>query len=298
MTKKRIASMTILIPFVLALFSCAKAAAPSMIRNEALADKTMAPAPSASGFSGRGADEASGGASAVPSSEARMVIKTASVSVVVKDVDAAFGRAVQLAEQGGGYVQSSTRSVTGGEIASLTVKLPPDGFLSFIAAVEALGKTESKNISGQDVTEEYFDLEGELENLLQVRSRLFQLLSQAKKVEEAIQVEQELERVGADVNRIKGRMKYLQTMVGMSTVNLTLESEARPVSGDSINWSFIGNGFVVAARILVRILFFILQSLVVLIPLAAIGFGAAWAVIRIRRMRGKPGGKAPGKRSA
>jgi hypothetical protein len=229
--------------------------------------------------------------------QARMVIKTASISILVKDVESAFTRAVQLAEGSGGFVQSSARSKEGGERADLTFKVPPDGFLPFIAALEALGAEESKSISGQDVTEEYYDLEGELENLVQVRGRLFQLLDQAKKVDDAIQVEQQLERIGANVNLVKGRMKYLQTMVGMSTVNLTLASEARPASERFMNWSYIGHGFVVAARVLVQILFFVLQALVVLIPLAAIGAAAAWTTIRIIRARGrarvekKPSGK-------
>ena len=55
-----------------------------------------------------------------------MVIKTASLSVRVKDVDAAFARAMQLTEASGGYVQSSTQSVEGGQRADLTLRVPPD----------------------------------------------------------------------------------------------------------------------------------------------------------------------------
>jgi hypothetical protein len=135
------------------------------------------------------------------------------------------------------------------------------------------------------VTEEYYDLDAELSNKVQVRTRLFQLLDRAAKVTDAIQVEEQLERVGADINRIKGRMKYLTTMVGLSTITLSIHSEARAAAEEFINWGLIGRGFVVAARVLVRALFFILQALVVLIPLAAIAGGVTWAVIAIRRRR-------------
>jgi hypothetical protein len=216
---------------------------------------------------------------------ARMIIKTAALEIKVRDVEAAFTRAVQLAEGSGGYVQSSTRSVVAGDRADLTIKVPPDGFLPLIKSLEELGSAQSKSISGQDVTEEYYDLEGELENLLQVRGRLFELLSQAKRVDDAILVEEQLERIGANVNRVKGRMKYLQTMTGLSTIDLTLASEARPAAEAFLNWSFIGNGFVVAARALVRIFFFILQALVVIIPLGIVVGAAAWGVIRLLRAR-------------
>ena len=218
---------------------------------------------------------------------ARMVIKTASLSVRVKDVDAAFARAMQLTEASGGYVQSSTQSVEGGARADLTLRVPPEGFLPLISSLEALGTQESKTLGGQDVTEEYYDLDAELQNKVQVRGRLFQLLEKAVKVSDAIQVEEQLERVGADVNRIKGRMKYLQTMVGLATVNLSIYSEARPAAEEFLNWSIIGHGFVVAARVLVRAFFFILQALVVLIPLGVLGGGIAWGVVAVLRARRK-----------
>ena len=69
-----------------------------------------------------------------------------------------------------------------------------------------------------------------------------------------------------------------------------VHSEARAAAEEFINWGLIGHGFVVAARVLVRALFFILQALVVLIPLAAIAAGVTWAVISIRRRR-KPSKK-------
>jgi hypothetical protein len=248
-----------------------------------LAEKSDAP----------GAQRAAGGAAnrALALPQSRMVIKTAELSLRVRDVEAAFTRAVQLTEGGGGYVQSSTRSAEGGDSAELTLKVPPEQFLSLIGQLDKLGVEESKSIGGQDVTEEYYDLDAELANKVQVRTRLFQLLERAAKVTDAIQVEEQLERVGADINRIKGRMKYLTTMVGLSTITLSIHSEARASAEEFINWGLIGHGFVVAARVLVRALFFILQALVVLIPLAAIGGGVTWAVFVIRRRR-KPSKKA------
>lgn len=223
------------------------------------------------------------GETAVTLPSARMVIKTASLSVRVKDVAGANARAIQLAEAGGGYVQSSSQWVEGGERADLTIRVPPEGFLPLIARLEALGQVDAKSISGEDVTEEYYDLDARLENLTEVRRRLFELLDRATKVSDAIEVEQELERVGSEVNQIKGRMKYLQNMTGLATVNLSLYTEEKPAAVPFLNWAMIANGFVVAARWLVQALFFILQALVVAIPLAAIGCAAAYGIIRLLR---------------
>jgi len=232
------------------------------------------------------ADSAAGFSTAEPSTtlpSARMVIKTASLSVRVKDVAAANTRAIQLAEAGGGYVQSSSQWNEGGERADLTIRVPPERFLPLIGDLEKLGAAEAKTISGEDVTEEYYDLDARLENLTQVRSRLFALLDRAVKVTDAVEVERELERVGGEVNQIKGRMKYLQNMTGLATVNLSLYTDEKPSAVPFINWAMIGNGFVIAARWLVQALFFILQALVVAVPLAAIGCAAAFGIIRLLR---------------
>jgi hypothetical protein len=133
------------------------------------------------------------------------------------------------------------------------------------------------------VTEEYYDLSAELENQLEVRDRLFQLLRQAKKVEDAIAVEQQLERIGGNVNRIRGRMKYLQAMVGMSTVTLGLSTDERPSAEPFVNWRMIGHGFFRAAQVLVRALFIVLQVLVVAIPLLIIAGAAAWGILLLVR---------------
>lgn len=230
-----------------------------------------------------------------------MVIKSATLAVRVASVASAFARAVQLADANGGYVQSSTQSEEGGERADVTIRVPPHGFLPLIASLEALGATTTKTISGEDVTQEYYDLSAELDNQAQVRSRLFQLLRQAVKVTDAIAVEEQLERVGANINRIQGRMKYLQTMTGMSTVTVSLYGEERAASEGFINWSFVGHGFFRAAQILVSAFFVLLQVLVVAIPLAFVLGAIAWGVvllvreIRRRQRRAAPGRAAPAK---
>jgi len=225
----------------------------------------------------------------------RMVIKTATLAVRVRDVPAAFTRAVQLAEAGGGYVQSSTQSEEEGDRADLTIRVPPNAFLPLLASLGALGTVTTKTVSGEDVTQEYYDLGAELDNQMEVRGRLLQLLKQAVKVQDAISVEEQLERVGANLNRIKGRMKYLETMSSLCTVNVSLYGEEHAAAAEGfLNWSLVGHGFWTAAQILVNVFFVLLQVLLVAIPLAAAGGAGTWGVVRlvreVRRRRSSRGG--------
>jgi hypothetical protein len=281
----------------LALAGCARAGSGGEAKDlarksavdEAPASSQLEPEADRSVAASEPSSPSGGMAGSVSLPAARMVIKTASLSVRVQDVAAAHAKAVRLAEAGGGFVESSSEYQEGGGSAEVVIRVPPQRFLSLVSALEGLGKPESKSIGGQDVTEEYFDLSAELENQLEVRDRLFQLLRQAKKVEEAIAVEQQLERIGGNVNRIKGRMKYLQAMVGMSTVTLSLFTEERPDAEPFLNWRLVGHGFFRAAQVLVQALFVVLQVLVVAIPLLLIVGAAAWGVVllvRLARARG------------
>jgi hypothetical protein len=215
----------------------------------------------------------------------RMIIKTAALSVRVKNVDEAYDRAIALVEAGGGYILSGTISEAEGASADITIKVHPRGFTSLISKLEELGTVEYKNISGEDVTEEYFDLQAELATQLALKDRLFDLLGKAKNVAEAIQVEQELQRVDYNVNRIKGRMKYLEQMVAESTITLSMYSESYTPKTPFVNWDRIGQGFRTAGQILVYLFFGLLQVLIVLIPIAVIVLLIVWLVIRIVRKR-------------
>jgi hypothetical protein len=255
--------------------------------------RKMASVPSEAASSAKPADiaqdEAAGTGSGAPAGSLanlpgqRMVIKTATLGVRVRDVPSAFQRAVQLAEGSGGYVQTSTESEEGGEQADLTIRVPPQGFLPLVASLGALGTVTTKTITGEDVTQEYFDLGAELDNQQEVRGRLLQLLKQAPKVKDAIAVEEQLERVGANLNRIKGRMKYLETMSGMCTVTVSLYGEARAVREGFLSWSLVGHGFWRAAQILVSVFFVLLQVLVVAIPLVVVMGAAAWGIVLLVR---------------
>jgi hypothetical protein len=282
----RVFSIALLAALAFALAGCGAAARE---KADALGGVFLSEAPAAPADEAKRAADADGSGFSTPSTStfslpaARMVIKTAALSVRVQDVAAANARAILLAESGGGFVQSSSQWEEGGVRADLTLRVPPQGFLPLMKSLETLGKVEGKSISGEDVTEEYYDLDARLENLGQVRSRLFALLDRAAKVTDAIEVEQQLERVGAEINQIKGRMKYLQNMTGMATINLSLYTDEKPAAEPFINWAMIGGGFVTAARWLVQALFFILQALVVLIPIAAIGGAAAYGILRLVR---------------
>jgi len=82
-----------------------------------------------------------------------------------------------------------------------------------------------KTISGNDVTEEYVDLESRLKAKNAVEKRLLSLMEQATKTEDLLKISDDLATVQEEKEQIMGRMNYIQTNVDYSTVTINLEEE-------------------------------------------------------------------------
>lgn len=149
-----------------------------------------------------------------------LLIYTANVTMAVFETKKTLDDAEKLAKGMGGYlVRRDDRSIT--------FRVPSGKFDGALEQVMKLGDVLGREVSVKDVTEEYFDLKVRVRNLEVVRERLEALLLKATKVDEALAVERELERVAGNIERIKGRLKLLQELVAFSTITLTLQP--RPV---------------------------------------------------------------------
>lgn len=158
----------------------------------------------------------------------RLVIKTASLTVEVEDVAVAEARISARAAELGGYVVAaqSSGSDAASRVATITFRVPAQRFDEALAGVEGLArKVFSRTISGDDVTEEFVDLESRLRNLEATRDRLLDLLTRASRVDDALQVNQALSDVQGQIEQIQGRMKYLQQSAAFSAISV----ELRPV---------------------------------------------------------------------
>ena len=81
---------------------------------------------------------------------------------------------------------------------------------------------------GEDVTEEYVDLEGRLKGVQATAARTEALLEKAEKVDEALKVNTELGRLQEQIEQVTGRMEYLENRAAYSTINVTLSPVVTP----------------------------------------------------------------------
>jgi len=93
---------------------------------------------------------------------------------------------------------------------SISFRVPVENFEKIVDEICATGDIVTKNISGQDVTDEFRDLNIRLKNAMAMRDRLLELLGKAATVKDSLAIEAELKRLVEEIELIKGRLKFLQ----------------------------------------------------------------------------------------
>ncbi|NQT67898.1 MAG: DUF4349 domain-containing protein, partial [Actinobacteria bacterium] len=161
----------------------------------------------------------------VPVAGDRKVIKTAYIELEIevgKFESTMFGL-TNLAEQNGGFISNSqSYSDAEGNLTSgsITIRIPSNKYNSALNRVKEMGTVKSTSSSGQDVTQEYTDLESRLRNYEAQEEVLLDLMKESKKVSDSLEVQRELSNVQEQIEIIKGRMDYLDDLVSFSTIEV------------------------------------------------------------------------------
>ena len=161
----------------------------------------------------------------------RMIVKNADVRLTVKDTDIAIDRATQIIGDAGGYIVSSRvwyQDYYGNNLkyAAITIGVPVTEFEKVLSRLRGLAlKVVDETAAGDDVTDQYVDLQSQLTNLEATRARIQDFLKDAKTVDEALRINQELANIEGQIEQIKGQMNYLNDRSAFSTITVNLEPE-------------------------------------------------------------------------
>jgi hypothetical protein len=162
--------------------------------------------------------------------DSHMIIKNGDIKLLVEDTDVAIDRATQVIGDMGGYIISSRvwyQPYYDGEnykYATITIGMPVDQFERALSRLRVLAvKVLDETASGEDVTNQFVDLQSQVTNLEATRDRIKSFLDEAKTVDEALRINAELANVEAQIEQIKGQMNYLQDRSAYSTVTINLE---------------------------------------------------------------------------
>ena len=142
----------------------------------------------------------------------RKIVKTAELGIRANEVRDAAAKAQQVAAGYGGSVLSSQIEGDGSVSADLVLLIPSPEFEAALDELRGLGKkVTTDTVRGEDVTEEFVDLESRERNLLAAEQSLLELYDRAHSVNAALSIERELTVVRGEIEQVQGRISTSKT---------------------------------------------------------------------------------------
>ncbi|WP_059169978.1 DUF4349 domain-containing protein [Bacillus sp. FJAT-27445] len=293
--------LTILLALAVIMSACSNSGRSENAKMDGSADKKLENRDYGDSVGNEGAskekDETPDGTVESPVASNRMVIRNAELHLRVKNFENAQKSLETKAEKYGGYIVDSSVSKDGGGQMSgrMTVRVPAAQFERFLHEAEkGAAEVLDRTIRGEDVTEQYVDLESRLKSKKAVETRLLEFMKGASKTEDLLQISADLGAVQEEIEQLTGKMKYLQNQSSMSTITISLFEQkviAKGTTPKELNtWERTKKQFISSTNTLLSagsgLIVFFIGNLPLLLSLAALGLISFLFIKKVVKRRG------------
>lgn len=155
----------------------------------------------------------------------RMIIHQAQLQIKVKELEKVMLQLEQKVSDYGGYIVESNvyRENVDAVSGMMTIRIPQNHFQAMLKDTEAQSaEVFVRNVTGQDVTEQYVDLQSRVKSKRAVEERLLAFMSDAEKTEDLLKISSDLAKVQEEIEVIVGKMNYLENQTAYSTIEITM----------------------------------------------------------------------------
>jgi hypothetical protein len=157
-----------------------------------------------------------------------MIARTVSLSIVVKEFDAARVSLDGILARHNGYAAGLNVATPQGGARALqaSLRIPAPQLFTAVAELKALGRVENETQGGEEVTQQHADLVARLKNSRETEQRLQDVLrSRTGKVKDVLEVEEEIARVRGEIEQMEAEQQTLDHRVNFATIDLKLAEE-------------------------------------------------------------------------
>ena len=157
----------------------------------------------------------------------RLVIKDSYLSLQVSNVVDTQKKVIKKAEELGGYMVSSTiTNPSDAATATVIVRIPAKKLDSALEYYRSTGiKVVSENLQGDDVTDQYVDLETQLKTYEKTKAKFEEIFDRATLTQDILQIQREIINVQASIDSIKGQQDYLKKSAEMVKITVYLATD-------------------------------------------------------------------------
>ncbi|HYP28515.1 MAG TPA: DUF4349 domain-containing protein [Blastocatellia bacterium] len=210
------------------------------------------------------------------------IIRNASLTIEIDSPSNTLGGLTEAAESQGGFVVTSESRQSDGRSQSVAalkvvIRVPSAKFYDALERVRRVGgRVINENISGQDVTEEFLDVEARIRTKKALEAQFLEIMKQARSVSDALEVQRELGEVRTEIEQLEGRRRFLENQASMSTITAMLQEPVPLVASNPVGFmgevrEAAGDGIDIAVSIvlgLVRLVIVMLPiTLFILLPI-------------------------------
>ena len=160
----------------------------------------------------------------------RKIIRNAELNLETDAPAEALQKITQIAESNGGFVVESTQSssdvkTTTRDTVTMTIRVPSAKFNETLEEIRKTGnRVIVETVKGQDVTEEFIDIEARLKAKKALEEQFLEIMKRANSVDEALNIQRQIADVRGEIEQIEGRKRFLENQSALSTIKVKLQS--------------------------------------------------------------------------
>jgi len=178
------------------------------------------------------------------------IIKTGDIKFETNDLGATYNQMITAVKKHNAIIQNDSEGNEYGSVfRKIIVRVPSKNFDAFLSDIsKGVSYFDNKEISSQDVTEEYIDIDARLKAKKVLESRYLELLKKANKVSEMLEIEAQLSAIREEIEAKEGQLRYMQSQISMSTITIEFYKTVANEGGATISygskiWNAITSGF-------------------------------------------------------
>jgi len=228
----------------------------------------------------------------------RKIIRDANLTIEVNSTTEAQLRITSIAESNGGFVVASeAKQHENADPAKrtmdikLVVRVPSTQFNSALEQIQKLASNVTQqNVSGQDVTEEFIDLEARIKTQKALELQFLEIMKRANKVTDALEVQRQIAEVRTEIEKLEGRKRFLENRSSLSTITINIQTPMPIVVsasgfGHTVREAISESVDVASAIVLFCVRFVIVMTPVFVFVILPLGFVALYFRRRAQRIR-------------
>jgi len=224
----------------------------------------------------------------------RKVIQNAEMTIETDSPNEGQRKIAAIADRHSGFVviseskqNEAVSQTVASTVVNIVVRVPARQFEAAIAEIRGVGgHILHEKTSGQDVTEEYIDLEARIRTKRALEAQFLEIMKQARKISDALEVQTQLANVRTEIEQLEGRRRFLENQSALSTINITLHTPTQVVAAATRGFLYdlktaFGDGMDTGTEIFLGIIRFV----IVMIPVTLFILAPVWFVFKWLRRR-------------